>query len=619
MDELRIVNKKKVTKKTVTSLLKVGHPARNIYNPRVFNCKLFSTLRGHQGDVLSLTITENKIISGSQDKTIKIWDLNTAKLLHTLSGHNSGIYSLAVSNNRLVSSSADRTIKIWDLNSNELMVTLLGHNSHVYSLSASNDKFASASLDKTIKIWDFETKKIYKIIQTGESSALSICIYNDKLIGGLGDGTIKIWEINSGRLLTSYQENNESITSVCVSNGVIISGSKDKTIRIWDLETLELINTLYGHKAPVWTVTVDTGIIISGSDDKTVKLWNLGNGSLIETLKGHTDWVSCVAARESSILSASGDSTINIWTKIPVHNCNSIDFSGQVEERSPFDTDKDFAQKQQNILWQFYNKLDGYDYINIGKVELLGDEYTYENNIFPVKINISCEKVLKFSKLSKSSFSSIVIDHLSAEQIFKNSRFQDLYIRYFLDNQVLKYELSVIYGCHKYNIDLKLVVPDKNEPPKKDLKTDRLKISKGKSELTKITFNEQLTHDCNTIDTTDTFKSPFEANEDFGKRIRIKLINYRHINIGKVELIAEQYDIGKSIFPMKIFITCDKILNISDLEKHFRANIIIDRYQAKDLYEKSKSHPLFINFYEIGNILYYDLSIIFQNIKYFIN
>jgi WD40 repeat protein len=618
MDELRIVSKKANVKIRDTALIKSEPVPVNVFNPRIFECKLFKTLHEHQGDVLSLAVAGDKIFSGSQDKTIKIWDLNSGKRLKTLTGHNSGIYSLAVSEGKLLSASADRTIKIWDINNGNLVCTLLGHNNHVYSLSAANRIFASASLDKTIKIWDIETKKILKVIPAGETSALSICLFGSKIASGHSDGTLKIWEISSGRLLAGYRENTESINSVCFNNGLLISGSRDKTIKIWDSDSLELLQTLYGHKSSVWAVTVDSGRIISASDDKTVKIWNLDDGSLVNTLKGHRDWVSSVAAGAGRIISGSGDYTINTWSKIPVHNCNTIDLLIPELEKSPFDTNSDFDKKKKNNILLFYKKLADYDYIKVGNAELLADQYSFESNNFPLKINLTCDKVSRFLNLPKSSISSIKIGPRDAEQIYANSGLYDLYLRFYLSATDLKHELSIASGNRKFVIEQFLVNLTGSEPKKGTVKKDRLKISRGNDKPPSEILGDPPRHDCNTIDTTDSFRSPFEDPLHFEKRVRTKLMNYGHINIGKVELLAEQYSITAETFPLKVIITCDKVLNISDLDREFPGKILVGRNIAQELYEKSKVLNLFINFYEKDTQFYYDLSLIFKDLQYFI-
>ena len=79
--------------------------------------KCLKTLEGHLGEVLSVSYSPDgtKIISGSRDKTIKIWDANTGECLKTLEGHSSYVWSVAYSldSKRIISGSADETIKIW--------------------------------------------------------------------------------------------------------------------------------------------------------------------------------------------------------------------------------------------------------------------------------------------------------------------------------------------------------------------------------------------------------------------------------------------------------------------------------------------------------------------------
>ena len=79
--------------------------------------KCLKTLEGHLGEVLSVSYSPDgtKIISGSRDKTIKIWDANTGECLKTLEGHSLDVNSVAYSpdGTKIISSSSDKTIKIW--------------------------------------------------------------------------------------------------------------------------------------------------------------------------------------------------------------------------------------------------------------------------------------------------------------------------------------------------------------------------------------------------------------------------------------------------------------------------------------------------------------------------
>ncbi len=93
-----------------------------------------STLMGHAGEVNAVVISPDgqTIISGSDDKTLRIWDLNSQKLLRTLTGHTDWIYALAISSDgqTIVSGSKDKTIKLWRL-SGQQNRTLTGHTSYI--------------------------------------------------------------------------------------------------------------------------------------------------------------------------------------------------------------------------------------------------------------------------------------------------------------------------------------------------------------------------------------------------------------------------------------------------------------------------------------------------------
>ena len=125
-----------------------------------FQC--LQTLEGHSDLVIPVSYSPDgtKIISGSADETIKIWDANTGICLKTLSGHTSTVYSLAYSpdGTKIISGSDDATIKIWDANTGSCLKTLEGHSETVLSVAYSPDgtKIISGSYDTTVKIWGEE-------------------------------------------------------------------------------------------------------------------------------------------------------------------------------------------------------------------------------------------------------------------------------------------------------------------------------------------------------------------------------------------------------------------------------------------------------------------------------
>jgi len=107
------------------------------------------TLKGHSGVVTSVAVYKDKIVSGSEDNTIKIWDFKSGKLLNTLKlklkleTSSRGVKSIAVDNDKIVSGSWGQAIKIWDLNTGELLNTLKGRGVVIHAVAIYNDKIIS--------------------------------------------------------------------------------------------------------------------------------------------------------------------------------------------------------------------------------------------------------------------------------------------------------------------------------------------------------------------------------------------------------------------------------------------------------------------------------------------
>ena len=120
-------------------------------DPTKFTC--LKTLEGHSDGVASVAYSPDgtKIISGSDDYTIKIWDANTGQCLKTLEGHSLFVNSVAYSpdGTKIISGSDDNTIKIWDANTGECLKTFEGHSESVNSVAYSPDgtKIISGSFD----------------------------------------------------------------------------------------------------------------------------------------------------------------------------------------------------------------------------------------------------------------------------------------------------------------------------------------------------------------------------------------------------------------------------------------------------------------------------------------
>ncbi len=281
--------------------------------------KCLHTLQGHDKNVTCVAVLPyGNIVSGSLDKTLKIWDADTGKCLHTLQGHDENVTCVAVlPNGNIVSGSWDKTLKVWDAGTSKCLHTLRGHSENVMCVAVlPNGNIVSGSRDKTLKIWDTaDTGKCLHTLQ--EYSENAICILpNSNIVSGSWDKTLKVWNAGTGKCLHALQGHSENVMCVAVlPNSNIVSGSRDKTLKVWDINTAQCLHILQGHSECVMSVAVlPNGNIVSGSWDKTLKVWDAGTGTCLHTMQGHSEYVISVAALPNgNIVSGSWDKTLKIW------------------------------------------------------------------------------------------------------------------------------------------------------------------------------------------------------------------------------------------------------------------------------------------------------------------
>ncbi len=121
------------------------------------------TLYGHTGSVNSVSFSPDgtRIVTGSDDRTAKVWDARTGTALLELKGHTGGVTSVSFSpdGTRILTGSGDETAKVWDARTGTALLELKGHTGGVSSVSFSPDgtRILTGSGDRTAKVWDART------------------------------------------------------------------------------------------------------------------------------------------------------------------------------------------------------------------------------------------------------------------------------------------------------------------------------------------------------------------------------------------------------------------------------------------------------------------------------
>jgi WD40 repeat protein len=197
--------------------------------------------RGHQCNVTSCVTADNKIISGSEDYTVRVWDMKGNQLA-VCRDHQGWVLSVCVTaDNKIVSGSNDKTVRVWDMQGNKLAVCR-GHEDYVTSVFVTRDnKIVSGSDDKTVRVWDMQGKQL-AVCRGHQKCVSSVCVTADnKIVSGSDDGTVRVWDMQ-GKQLAVCRGHEDPVISVCVTaDNKIVSGSYDKTVRVWDIEKLSLL------------------------------------------------------------------------------------------------------------------------------------------------------------------------------------------------------------------------------------------------------------------------------------------------------------------------------------------------------------------------------------------
>ena len=241
---------------------------------------------------------------------------------HPEEAHTQCVYTMQFSNKHVVTGSRDRTVRIWDLESRRLKLPpLTGHCGSVLCLqfdeSPEQDVLISGGSDSDVIIWTFSTGHMFKRLKSAHAeSVLNLCFDHRYLITCSKDKTIKVW--NRKSLLPSDAEYPPSNQAKHADFPEYIVNLPDLVNlvalnRIQPLERYSLLMTLIGHNAAVNAIQVHEDRIVSASGDRKIFLWSISQGQLLRQFSGHTKGIACVQFDGKRIVSGSSDKTVRVF------------------------------------------------------------------------------------------------------------------------------------------------------------------------------------------------------------------------------------------------------------------------------------------------------------------
>eukprot|EP00300_Choanocystis_sp_HF-7_P009606 c16528_g1_i2.p1 GENE.c16528_g1_i2~~c16528_g1_i2.p1 ORF type:complete len:398 (+),score=48.54 c16528_g1_i2:132-1325(+) len=244
---------------------------------------VFTCLWGHTDSVCSLHFNDEFLVTGSMDKTIRLWDLygEPRRCLGVLEGHESTVYQVRLHGRAILSCSGDRTLRVWDRSSLKLAMEPVNLGTPLYDIKTNDaHEVVVACHDGSTRFLDLRVPGL-EVGRMTEHAKSVLCVDWDRdmylvtcvswtgtgsaPVTGSLDKTIRVWSWDTGKPLRKFEAHTESITAVQVHGRRMVTGSNDRTIRIWSLKTGKCLHVLGGYSGNVYALQFSDSLIVNGS------------------------------------------------------------------------------------------------------------------------------------------------------------------------------------------------------------------------------------------------------------------------------------------------------------------------------------------------------------------
>ena len=304
-------------------------------------------LAGHTEAVNAVSITPDgrRAVSGSDDKTLRVWDMETGES-RVLEGHVGSVVSLSITpdGREAVSASDDRTLRVWDLNTGAC-IREAAYSARAVSITSDGRCVFFVDDHDTLCVWDLETDACRKVLE-GHSWPCTVPVTPDgrRAISKYGErfwpgNTLSVWDLDTGKLLHDLHGHSDGTMindiSITPDGKYAVSASEDKTIRAWDLETGKCVRVREGHEVGtgVVSITADGKCAVFGNRNcYALGVWDIGTDTIRFLDDGLVNWVSAVsitpdgrraisACDSGDNFTGSKDRTVRLWDLTASDSC----------------------------------------------------------------------------------------------------------------------------------------------------------------------------------------------------------------------------------------------------------------------------------------------------------
>uniref|UniRef100_A0A7N8XTE2 Kinesin family member 21B n=1 Tax=Mastacembelus armatus TaxID=205130 RepID=A0A7N8XTE2_9TELE len=328
----------------------VINPIGGVKGGRTAPLQCISVAEGHSKPVLCVDATDELLVTGSKDRTCKIWNLVTGQEILTLKGHPNNVVSVKYCpSSCLVFSVSTSYIKVWDIRDSAKCVRTLTSSGQVVSGDACagtttrtitfaqgecqinqialnlSGSVLYAAAGNTVRMWDLNRMQAMGKLTGHIGSVMCLTVGQsllgkDQVITGSKDHYVKGTLGNIGPAHNFEPPHYDGIECLAVQGDVLFSGSRDNGIKKWDLEQQELTQQIpNAHKDWVCALAYVPGrpMLLSGCRGGMMKVWNVDNFTPIGEVRGHDSPINAICTNSRQIFTASSDCRVKLWSYVP--------------------------------------------------------------------------------------------------------------------------------------------------------------------------------------------------------------------------------------------------------------------------------------------------------------